>query len=88
MYSPTGPYTADLRTLVQTTVPGMVFGTGDLKWAVYGPFGYLAHSLYAPSALASMQAYLYLAVKLQIAQRRSYSCTLGPKVGLGIAYIL
>ena len=34
---PKGPYTARLKTLVPKTVPGMVFGTRVLKWAVYGP---------------------------------------------------
>ena len=34
---PKGPYTAHLRTLVPKTIPGTVFGTRVLKWAVYGP---------------------------------------------------
>ena len=34
---PKGPYTAHLRTLVPKTIPGMVFGTRVLKWAVHGP---------------------------------------------------
>ena len=28
-----------LRTLVPKTIPGMVFGTRVLEWAVFGPFG-------------------------------------------------
>ena len=40
-YFPKGPYTAHLRTLVPKTIPGIVFGTSVLKWAVYGPFGFV-----------------------------------------------
>ena len=35
------PQTAHLRILVPKTIPGMVFGTGVLHWAVDGPFGML-----------------------------------------------
>ena len=36
---PQGPYTAHLRALVPRVIPGIVFGTRVLKWAVSGPFG-------------------------------------------------
>ena len=32
-------YTSHLRTLVPKAIPGMVFGTRVLKWAIDGPFG-------------------------------------------------
>ena len=38
---PKGPYTAHLKTLVPNTIPGIVFGTRVLKWAVYGVFGFV-----------------------------------------------
>ena len=37
---PKDSYTAHLRTLVPKTIPGTVFGTRVLKWAVHGPLGY------------------------------------------------
>ena len=39
------PKGSHLRNLVPKTIPGIVFGTRVLKWAVYGPFGmcYMAH---------------------------------------------
>ena len=33
---PKGPYTAHLKTLAATTIPGMVLGTRVFKWAVCG----------------------------------------------------
>ena len=36
---PKGPYTAHLRTLAPKTIPGMIFGTSVLDWAVNGPLG-------------------------------------------------
>ena len=36
---PKGPYTACLKTAVPEAIPGILFGTRVLKWAVYGPFG-------------------------------------------------
>ena len=36
--NPKGLSTAHLRTLVPNTIPGIVFGTRILKWAIYGFF--------------------------------------------------
>ena len=36
---PKGPYTAHLRTPTPKTIPGIVFRTTILKWAVSGAFG-------------------------------------------------
>ena len=36
---PKDPFASHLRTVVPKTIPGIVFGTRVLKWAVYGPFG-------------------------------------------------
>ena len=35
IWHPKGPYTAHSRTLVPTTIPGMVSGTRVLRWALY-----------------------------------------------------
>ena len=37
--NPKAPSTAQLRVLAPKAIPGMVFGSGILKWTVYGPFG-------------------------------------------------
>ena len=49
---PKAPYTADFRTPAPNTIPGIVFGTEVLKWAVYGPFGPLS----APIAISCCPA--------------------------------
>ena len=48
-YYPKGPYTAHLRTLVPRTIPGIVFGTRVLIWAVYGPCGLFVFVSESPS---------------------------------------
>ena len=40
MNFPKGPYTAHLRTMVPKTIPVIVLGNGDLKWAICGLFGF------------------------------------------------
>ena len=40
---PKGPYSVHLWTLIPNTIPGGVFGTRVLQWAVKGPFGLGPH---------------------------------------------
>ena len=43
------PYTACLRTLLPNSIPGIVFGTRVLNWAVFGPLGIWFWGLIAPT---------------------------------------
>ena len=49
---PKRAYTAHLRTLVPKAIPGMVFGTKILKWAVCGPLGHCSRTFIMHSFLS------------------------------------